>query len=147
NGDLNGDDAANIPLMDLHSHASRQDNAHHVVLAAGEVGTARLDGFAITGGNAAGSAVGVPTLKVNSFAIYNDDNGGGIISSYSSPVISHIVLTGNSAGDTGGGMDSYRLPAPKLNHVVFSGNSASAGGGMSSNESSPTLKNVIFVGN
>src|SRR3546814_11801779 len=96
--------------MDLHSHASRQDNAHHVVLAAGEVGTARLDGFAITGGNAAGSAVGVPILQVNNSPIYKDNNGGGISTHYSSPTISHIVLTGNSAKDAGGGMDSYRLP-------------------------------------
>lgn len=147
NGDLNGDDAADIPVMDLHSHASRQDNAHHVVLAAGAVGTARLDGFAITGGNAAGTAVGVPILQVNNSPIYNDDNGGGISTHYSSPTISHVVLTGNSAKDTGGGMDSYRMPAPKLSHVIFSGNSARSGGGMSSNESSPTLNNLVFVGN
>ncbi|MEC3879003.1 BspA family leucine-rich repeat surface protein, partial [Parapedobacter sp. 10938] len=147
NGDLNGDDAAGIPLMDLHGHASRQDNAHHVVISAGEVGTTRLDGFTITGGNAAGTEVGVPTLNVYGKALYNGDNGGGINVLYSSPTISHIVLTGNSAKGGGGGMDSYRLPAPKLEQVIFSGNSARGGGGMSSSESSPTLNNVIFVGN
>src|SRR5690606_7288716 len=107
NGDLNGDDAAGIPVRDLSSHASRQDNAHHVVLAVGDVGTALLDGFTVTGGNAGETEIG-PVRQVNGYPIYNDDNGGGINIHYSSPTISKVVLVGNSAANGGGGMDIYR---------------------------------------
>lgn len=145
-GDLMGDDAPDIPITELTGHPSRLDNAHHVVMAVGDVGTALLDGFTIAGGNADGTEIGA-VRQVYGYAIYNDDNGGGINIHYSSPTISHVVLVGNSAVDAGGGIDVYRSPAPTVNHAFFWGNRASAGGGFNTGESGGLLHNLVFVGN
>jgi hypothetical protein len=64
----------------------------------------------------------------------------------SSPRLSNVTFSGNSASYGGGGMFNHRS-SPTLSNVTFSGNSASDGGGVSNEDSSPTLTNCILWGN
>ena len=110
------------------------DNSFHVVTGSGVTATAILDGFTISGGNANGT-----------FSHYN---GGGMHNTmYSSPTLTNIIFSTNSAYDSGGGMYNYSYSNPTLINVTFSGNSAYGGGGMANNSSSPTLTNVTFSAN
>ena len=66
--------------------------------------------------------------------------------SSSSPTVTHVSFSGNTATTNGGGMlnlSSY----PKVTHVSFSGNTASNGGGMYNSTSSPTVTHVTFSEN
>lgn len=112
------------------------ENAYHVVSASGVPGSARLDGFIITAGLAAGT--------------YPDNRGGGIQNSYSSsPTLAHLIVSGNLAYNDGGGMNNYDGCSPALTDVTFTGNySYMYGGGMhNSSNSSPTLTEIVFSGN
>jgi predicted outer membrane repeat protein len=71
--------------------------AYHVVTYAGEVGSASLDGFVITGGNSNDGS----TASINEFNIPRNV-GGGIVAFNSSPSLSNLQVTGNSALDGGG---------------------------------------------
>ena len=121
-GDLNGDDGD--------AFANRGENSYHVVI--GATG-ATLDGFAIQGGNANGSAS-------------NDQSGGGMDNNSSSPTVANVTFSGNQA-IVGGGMFNYSS-SPTVTNVAFSGNQAYYGGGMHNRSgSSPTVMNVTFSGN
>jgi parallel beta-helix repeat protein/predicted outer membrane repeat protein len=101
------------------------DNAYHVVTGADN---AVLDGFTVTGGNAA------------------NNNGGGMYNRFSSPIVSNCIFFGNEAG-AGGGMANEESD-PTLINCIFRENSASSGGGgMSNYESAPTMINCVFWGN
>lgn len=89
--------------------------------------TAILDGFAITGGSA--------------------EFGGGILNFNSSPAYINLVVWGNSAGDSGGGINIMSTSAPKLTNMVVSGNSAVGAGGGMENSGSPVVTNVTISGN
>ncbi len=103
------------------------DNSFHVVT--GATG-ATLDGFTITAGNA-GNANGL-------------GDGGGIYNNSSSPTLTNITFSSNSADFRGGGM--FNLSSnPTLTDVTFTNNVG--GGGMFNLSSSPTLTNVTFNGN
>jgi predicted outer membrane repeat protein len=145
------------------------NNAYHVVLSAGAVGNAVLDGFTITGGKAETNG----TLTINSIANINTQNGGGMYNASSSPALSHISITGNQAvngggmlnnGSTstltnvsisgniasgaGGGMYNNANAALKLTNVIISNNTAAGvSGGMYNNSSSPILTNVTISNN
>ena len=118
-GDLNGDDVG---------FNNNGENSNHVVM--GATG-ATLDGVTISGGNADWS--------------YSSYQGGGMYNSGSSPALSNVVFSGNTAY-SGGGMYNTSS-SPTLSNVTFSGNTAYAGGGMYNPSSSPTLSNVTFSGN
>ena len=79
-------------------------------------------------------------------------------SGISSPSLTEVIFSGNTAEYTGGAMyneGSYSgASSPSLNQVQFTGNSAGVWGGAmynlgfgSSGESSPRLTNVLFSGN
>jgi len=107
----------------------RGSNAYHVVRSNGVAATARLDGFTITAGNA------------------NEDDGGGMYNSTSSPTLTNVAFSGNRATHFGGGM--YNASSnPTLTNVTFSGNRATYfGGGMHNNYgSNPILVNCILWG-
>jgi hypothetical protein len=106
-------------------------NAYHVVTGSGVSTTAILDGFTISGGNAAGDL---------------HFNGGGIYNSSGSPTLSNLTITGNEAGRYGGGMYNY-LSNPKLAHITFFSNAAERGGGMYNYLSTPTLAKATFSAN
>ncbi len=94
--------------LDNNDTISTKD-AYHVLIAAGNVGSAILEGFTISGGNAnvvdktSADTLQGRTLLVNNKAIVTN-HGGGITIFDSSPVLSHIKVTGNSAALLGGGM-------------------------------------------
>jgi len=108
-------------------------NSYHVVTGFGVTGSAILNGFTISGGNANGS---VPL-----------DRGGGIYNRNSStPTLTNVIFSGNSAY-FGGGMFNNDS-GPFLNNVTFYNNEALiAGGGIYNEYSSPTLYDVTFTQN
>jgi LPXTG-site transpeptidase (sortase) family protein len=134
------------------------NNAYHVVTGGGTNNTAVLDGFVITAGQANGGSfpdnVGggmfnqssSPTLSNLIFSGNSAYGGGGMDNDYSNPTLTNVTFSGNSA-TFGGGMLNTSNSSPMLTNVTFSGNSASGGGGMYNHSSSPTLRNLIFSGN
>lgn len=119
----------------------------HVVVAAGEMGSAVLDGFTITGGKAEywGS------YEVNGkFA--GAASGGGIYSVDSYATLRNLVVTHNSADYFGGGIylksSLSNLTQLKLSGVSVIGNSASMyGGGIYLDEKRLITYNCILMGN
>jgi parallel beta-helix repeat protein len=68
-----------------------------------------------------------------------------------SAILDGITISGGNADgsyphDRGGGMANDES-SPTLRNVTFLGNWAAAGGGMANDDSSPTLSNCIFAGN
>jgi hypothetical protein len=127
--------ATNLTTLsgDIGNSGVSTDNSYHVVTGSGVTASAVLDGFTISGGNANG--------------ISPHYYGGGMYNSSSSPTLTNIIFSSNSAYDSGGGMYNYSSSNPTLINVTFSGNSAYEGGGMANNSSSPTLTNVTFSAN
>ena len=110
-------------------------NSYHVVVASGTNNSARLDGFAITAGQANGSAVA------------KQHEGGGLFAESGSPTLNNLALVGNVAVE-GGAMTLLAGSNPLLSNAWFGGNGATDYGGALHNESSnPTLTNVLFSGN
>ena len=134
-GDFKGDDGADFTNMN--------ENAYHVVISAGDVGTALLDGFTIQGGNANESGYG--DITVNSQNVFIN-RGGGLYITYSSPAFTNISISGNTATSSAGGIYCANSSSVFTN-VSISGNIANFAGGMSNLSSSPTLTNVIISGN
>ena len=126
--------AANVTTLsgDIGTAGDNSDNSFHVVT--GATG-ATLDGFTITAGN-------------NANVTYPNARGGGMYNYSSSPTLTNVTFSSNSAGQYGGGMYNYS-GSPKLTNVTFSDNSATSHGGGMYNEgnSKPTLTNVTFSGN
>ncbi len=120
-------------------------NVSHVVIAAGDLGTAELDGFTITGGNAAS----LNTITVNGKPV-GHHQGGAIYTEGASIVIRNCTFTGNQAQD--GGAISNHSASPVITSCHFVGNTAASGGaihntGTVSDPSSPVIINCLFTGN
>jgi len=133
NGDINGDNTST-------------GNSYHVVISAGAVGNALLDGFVITGGNAdySGNSVTVNGITVTSYY------GGGMGISLSSPTINDCIIQGNY-GDHGGGI-SVLSGAPVFNRCIVRNNVAGIYGGamdhwMIGPSSNATFNNCLITGN
>ena len=138
---LNGD-------LDNSGNWSGSD-ACHLVISAGDVGTACLDGFTIIGGYA---------YYLESFITLNGQTvdrhkGGGIYCVYSSPSISNVIVKGNYARNHGGGMFNC-ASNPIITNVTITENEANDGGGMYnsygtslSHGSNPILNNVVISEN
>jgi len=86
-----------------------------------------LDGFTLT----------------NGFAV----DGGGVLCDRSSPTLTNLVVTGNTASRYGGGMATYGDARPTLTGCSFEGNAATYGGGVSHSLSRPTFRDVVFTAN
>jgi predicted outer membrane repeat protein len=125
-GDLNGDDGPDF--------ADNGENSYHVLYHVGPAldGSAILDGFTITGGNANGATA--------------HSRGGGIYNYRASPALANCTFTGNAAGDGGGGMYNDEC-APALTGCTFAGNRAGDGGGIYSTNASPSLTGCTFSHN
>ena len=144
------------------------DNCYHVVVSAGVVGTATLDGFTITKGNANGAGnitvngnisdrvrgAGITNLSSspaisNCVVSSNTASGGAAIGNITSaPVLSNCTFSSNTASNSGGVIDNYLNSAVSITNCVFSGNSAGFGGAiMNSGGSSLTMKNSMLSGN
>ena len=106
--DSSDDDASDIPLEDLKTHATRQDNVLTIVAAIGLAGESSLDGLVITGGT--GGAVVLKGLSgsdatvsvVDSVLNANSSSGlcGGISGSNVAIVLSGSTVTGNASGSS-----------------------------------------------
>lgn len=119
------------------------DNCYHVLISSGNVGTAVLDGFTITRGNANGTNT---NLLVNLQNV-NRQNGGGLYFIASTPGIANCTLIANSALEKGGGAYCTVGSAPKFNNCIFTDNNADAGGGLYNNISSPSIILCDFINN
>lgn len=150
--------AQNVAIID--GSVSRGGNfAFHTVIFGGVnavTSNSTLDGFVVTGGNAAGTA-----------GVYHTWRGGGILNYGSTPTIANCIITGNHAETSGGGIANERsnLGPGDANIVncLFYGNTADrqadglvgpdggnpirGGGALFNNLSSPTMNMVTVVEN
>lgn len=165
-GDIDGNDLADPSGVVTSTANIAGSNSYHVVTAGSTVAeTARLDGFTITAGQANGASpdangggvynlAGDPTIANTRLSgnlaasrgggMYNE----GIYGNGSSPNLSEVTFSGNSA-DGGGGMANYYFASPALTQVTFSGNTASSdGGGMhNQQDANPSLTDCSFLAN
>jgi surface protein len=129
---------------DLATVDDNTDNTYHVVVSAGEVGSAKLDGFNLIEGNANDDSFGSITVNTKTIARYY---GGGMFNIESSPSLTNVKLTGNTAS-YGGGIYNYSNSNTILTNVSLSGNTATyEGGGMNNYDSDPILTNVSLSRN
>jgi predicted outer membrane repeat protein len=123
-------------------------NAYHVVSAKGVTGTAVLDGFTITAGDAR-----FGSYKLGGGFFCDGSKSGNMCN----PKLANLFFSGNIAGNGGGGMYNAGISGgssnPSLINVTFSGNRSNSIGGAMYNrgvvggESSPKLINVSFNDN
>lgn len=123
------------------SGALSANDAIHVIIAAGTLGSAELNGFTVSGGyaNSYGDVI-VNEVYIDRFS------GGGIFNIASTATISNVTVAGNSAL-YGGGVYTKENASSVLNQVIITGNSAGYGGGLYNSTSSPKLTNVSINGN
>ncbi|MGJ8550139.1 hypothetical protein, partial [Winogradskyella wichelsiae] len=120
------------------------DNTYHVVVSSGDVGSALLNGFKVTAGNA--NSYSSILINTNN---YNGYIGGGIYNYNSSPSFTNVAITENTAS-IGGGIynnNNNNNSSPSFTNVAITENTASSGGGIYNNTSSPSLTNVAITGN
>ncbi len=125
---------------DTTEKSTLSDNCYHVIISAEDVGTALLDGFTITGGNADGS----DTFTVNGKGIYREF-GGGLYNMTSSPTVTNCNFVNNIAYRGGGIYNTSSTST--ITNCSFSNNSAVDGGGIYNTSSSPTIMNCTFANN
>ncbi len=119
------------------------DNCLHLVIAAGDLGTAQLNGFTISGGCAnQGDYIHVNSQLVNNL------NGGGIYNN-SNAEFNNIILSNNSASNTGGAIYDTKLDSlfSTLNNITITGNKAQYGGAIYMNTSSAIFNNLTISEN
>ena len=130
---------------DIGTIGANSDNAYHVVIFAGDMGTAILDGFTITGGNADGSG----SILCNGTGI-GDPYGGGIYIGNGSPVINDCLITGNSAYGGGGGICTNTSDYTMTNCVITDNSETggiNGGGGLAHWAGEPEIIQCLIVGN
>ena len=155
-GDIDGNDVQSGAGATL-SFSNNNENAYHVLVSAGNVGTAELNGFTITGGNGNGTAI-----TVNGLQLWGT-NGGGMNITSSSPTLSHCIFEYNQVQTGMGGALYIGTPtneavsAPFVSKSSFvnnkSGNIAGVGwgdeggGALYNSASSPIITDCIFTDN
>ncbi len=147
---LPNDENGTILSGDIGTEGDESDNANHVVISAGTIGSTVLNGLTLSGGYAFADPGDV--ITVNEETVHHN-RGGGIFISNSSPRLSHLLISNNSANEDGGGVHNLDS-SPAITNVIFEGNFAGYnGGGMNINtvlnteDSSPTFTNVVFAEN
>lgn len=128
---------------DIGIAGNNADNAYHVVISTADVGSALLDGFTITGGNANIASL----LTVNTKNITAQE-GGGITVSNSSPRVNNVHITDNAAV-AGGGNSNFGYSSPVFTNVDITNNTALiyGGGNVSYLNASPVFTNVTIANN
>ncbi|MCQ3947989.1 MAG: hypothetical protein DPW21_15050, partial [Anaerolineae bacterium] len=146
---------------DIGTQGDKNDNSYHIVYAENVDNTAVLDGFTVTGGNAnegtsphyMGGGMynnnSSPVLTNVTFSGNSANSGGGMLNeNNSSPTLTNVAFNNNNAYYYGGGMFNINNSSPTLANVTFNDNNAAySGGGMYNTNSFPTLTNVTFSGN
>ncbi len=122
-----------------------------VVSAVGVDGTAKIEGFQITGGGG-GAGGGIycygasPTISGNTIAGNTATSGGGIdCDTFSNALISGNLIDGNSAGAGGAVYCNFNQPAITGNTIVA--NTAASGGAVYCVLSQPNVVNNVIAGN
>jgi hypothetical protein len=88
-----------------------------------------------------------PILTTVTISGNSAENGGGMYNESSSPTLTTVTISGNIAYSGGGGMYNGSSSSPTLTNVTISGNSADRGGGMCNGSSSPAVRNSVVWGN
>jgi hypothetical protein len=152
-GDLNGDDGPDF--------ANNSENSLNVVTGSGTDGTAVIDGFTVTAGNAnildtadQGGGMftfqGDPTINNCIFSKnYAVSMGGGVFNRKSSPTITNCTIIENRSDDDGGGMRNYDNSHAIITRCKFINNSAGdeAGGLANRKNSNAVITYCEFIGN
>jgi hypothetical protein len=94
-------------------------------------GATVLDGFTVTGGNA---NVTIGIVNVNGVNIYRYQ-GGGIFNNASSPALTNVTVSGNSATNGGGIFNESSSSSTLNNTLVWGNNSGVSGSGYTYNYS------------
>ncbi len=144
-GDVNGDDAADITIDA--AGASRVFGIY--------AGASTLDALTITGGDAGSSKgggirviTGAQLTVANSTISGNSaDVGGGVHVAVGALTLINTTVAGNSAQFGGGGISNGGTGTATLTNVTLSGNSASLAGGGIYNFGTATLTNTTLSGN
>ncbi len=153
------------------------DNSYHVIISAGPLGTARLDGFTIKDGNANGTTSSIQYLGQNferSYCggIYSRQGGdnyfianciveansginyGGIYNFSSGPRMQNCIIRNNIATGRGtltggaGGLSNKSGSSPVVVNCLITGNKGDDGGGVTNTEfCSSTYINCTISGN
>ncbi|MFB2120912.1 MBG domain-containing protein [Parapedobacter sp. 2B3] len=140
-GDFNGND--HTANYDNHT-----ENAHHVTISSGNIGSALMDGFTVTGGYARGNTSGSSVMGQTVYRFF----GGGTYVISSSPQFAHMAWF-NNVGDWGGGLFNTvslltEISSPTLSNVTFYRNMAPGGGGGIRNfGGSVDITQAIFANN
>lgn len=139
NGSILSGDIGNSPLYEY-------DDAYHVVISAGAVGTALLDGFTIRDAfmDYLGSNL---TITVNTYPVYRAR--GAIYNVLSSPIFANCIITDNRKW-VAGGMYNYYQSSPTITNCTFKSNYTyyTEGGAIYNYyQSSPTITNCSFTNN
>ncbi|WP_300672992.1 choice-of-anchor Q domain-containing protein [Soonwooa sp.] len=122
------------------------DNAYHVVVSANDVGTASLNGFTITGGNAINNTQ-TASVSINNNIVYRN-NGGGIYIVGSSPVFKNVKIENNVAKYGGGIYMDLGSSKPSIVNSLLTNNIAKQyGGAICTDRSSYTLINSTVTKN
>ncbi|AWV99629.1 hypothetical protein DJ013_16195 [Arcticibacterium luteifluviistationis] len=139
-GDLNNDDVITGTGSSL-LISNNSENTNHVIVTTNLTSVSVIDGFTIRGGNAIGNS------SKRFDRIYIDENkGGGLYNSNSSPSIFNTIFEGNSA-NYGGGVYNYQS-SPTFNKSTFIKNKVLyAGGGLYNISSSVKFDSCIFSEN
>src|SRR5690606_26822955 len=95
----------------------------HVVVSAGDVGAALLDGFTIMNGN----AIHDGSFSINGQTI-DHRYGGGILMNNSSPAITNSIFKNNYSVNRGGAVYMLNDSKPVFQNVVFTLNEAGSNG-------------------
>ncbi|WP_341224393.1 3-coathanger stack domain-containing protein [uncultured Arcticibacterium sp.] len=132
--------AATILSGDLVTAGTATDSAYHVFITAGLTLATVLDNVTITASEANGSSY----IVYGSYHFFQY-SGGGMYNYSSSPKLTNVTFTANTATYGGGMYNVYS--SLKLTNVTFSANTADEGGGIYNNTSSPSMVNLTFTAN
>lgn len=164
---------ATILSGDIGTPDSSKDNCLHVVVSAGDVGIAAIDGFTITKGYANingnirvnghlidGNSGGGLLIYSSSPAVTNcsftedtayandqDYGGGGIVALGCNSIISNCKFSKNYTNYYGGGILVSQSPRPTIQNCSFTENRGGYGGAMGILNSKPAIKSCIFSAN
>lgn len=148
--------AANVTVLsgNLGDETIDTDNAYHVVVASGDLGTAKLDGFTVTKGYSSGTGTG-GGVSVNGYTI-PPSRSPGIINYYSSATYENLVIRDNVNGSTDQSAGAIYIfyGSPIYNKVKFINNKtlSTSGGAIfifsaAATPSKPVFTEVEFIGN
>jgi predicted outer membrane repeat protein len=128
---------------DIGTSGLSSDNTYNVVVSTSNTGTAVLDGFTVTAGNANGSgqnSEGAGAYNYNTTVNYSNcifqansstGNGGGLYAYGTTVTFTNCTFSNNSSSSEGGGMmiDANGGGGYTLTSCAFSGNTSAGNGG------------------